>query len=275
MISLKCPVCGGILLREEKTVRCGKGHSFDIARQGYVNLLMSNKTSAKRHGDDKLMVAARRSFLEKGYYDPLRKAIADAAVGYTAGGVRLLDAGCGEGWYTAGVKEAIQADGRDCEVCGIDISREALIAASKRLPGSALAVAGINAVPLPDGAVDLLLNIFAPNDDVEFSRVLAPGGVLIRAVPGVDHLMGLKSAVYERPYLNPEPEYAPDGFSLLEKTEIKDRIVLRTPEDVRELFMMTPYYYKTGREDQRKLFALETLETEISFCLFVLRKMEN
>ena len=135
MSELTCPVCGGVLHREERSLRCGAGHCYDIARQGYVNLLRSNQSKSKRHGDDKRMVAARTAFLDAGYYAPLRDAIAAAAVEYTSGDADVLDAGCGEGYYTAHVLHALQAQGRSASVCGVDISRDALICAHRRAPG--------------------------------------------------------------------------------------------------------------------------------------------
>lgn len=98
MPELTCPVCGGALHREERSLRCGAGHCYDLARQGYVNLLRTNRSKDKRHGDDKRMVAARTAFLDAGYYAPLRDAIAAAATEYTTGDAGVLDAGCGEGY---------------------------------------------------------------------------------------------------------------------------------------------------------------------------------
>lgn len=269
MPDFKCPVCGGVLHREDRTMRCGSGHCYDLARQGYVNLLMSNRSSAKRHGDDKAMVLARQSFLEKGYYDCLRDAVCDLAVHRCGNSVDLLDAGCGEGWYTCGVKTALEQAGKECRAVGVDISREALIQAAKRSCGLQLAVGSVSALPVQDESCDLLLNIFAPNSDDEFFRVLRPGGILIRAVPLEEHLMGLKTAIYDRPYPNPAPQYAPEGFRLIERAEVRERLVLQSSEDIQNLFMMTPYYYKTGRRDQEKLQNLNALETELAFCLFI------
>ncbi len=269
MLDFKCPVCGSVLHREDRTMRCSSGHCYDLAKQGYVNLLMSNRSSAKRHGDDKQMVLARQSFLEKGYYDCLRDAVCSLAVRRCGSQVDLLDVGCGEGWYTCGVKTALERAGATCRATGVDISREALIQAAKRGCGLQLAVGSVSALPVLDSSCDLLLNIFAPNSDDEFFRVLRPGGVLIRAVPLEEHLMGLKAAIYDRPYANPAPQYTPEGFRLLERVDVRDRLTLESNEDIQDLFMMTPYYYKTGRQDQEKLQTLDALETELAFCLFV------
>ena len=273
MPELKCPVCGGALSQSERTLRCEKGHSYDLAKQNYVNLLMSNKSSAKRHGDDKLMVRARRDFLEKGYYLFLREEICRLAVEHCGEGVEFLDAGCGEGWYTSAVKEALESSGKSCSALGVDISKEALAAAGRRDKSLSLAVASINALPVADEKCDLLLNVFAPHDDAEFRRVLKKGGILIKVMPLETHLFGLKKAVYDEPYLNGAAEYAPEGFEKVCRSEIRKMISLESNEDIQNLFMMTPYYYKTGKSDQEKLLALSRLETEADFAVCVLRRL--
>ena len=272
MPTLTCPVCGGVLTKEDRSLRCSQRHSFDRAKQGYVNLLLSNKSSAKRHGDDKAMLLSRQAFLEKGYYTPLRDALCRQAVEYTTGAVDLLDIGCGEGWYTAGVKAALEQAGRACRACGLDISKDALIQAAKRKAELELVVGSVNALPIADASCTLLLNIFAPHDDREFLRVLSPGGIYLKVVPLQEHLMELKGAVYEHPYENPAPAYAPEGFRQLSFETLRYEITLDCPEDIQALFRMTPYYYKTGRRDQEKLAALTHLTTRIAFGVYVLRK---
>ena len=271
MPTLTCPVCGGVLTKEERRLCCDKRHSFDLAKQGYVNLLMNQRSSAKRHGDDKAMVLSRQSFLEKGYYAPLRDELCRLALAHTAGDVELLDVGCGEGWYTAGVKAALEEGGRSCRACGLDISKDALILCAKRRADIELVVGSVNALPLLDGSCTLLLNVFAPHDDGEFHRVLAPGGLYLKVVPLEEHLMELKAAVYDRPYENPPPAYAPAGFEQLAFETLRYDIALDDPEDIQALFMMTPYYYKTGRRDQEKLRVLTHLRTRIAFGIYVLR----
>ncbi len=273
MPALKCPVCGGALERVERIFRCEKGHSYDLAKQNYVNLLMSNKSSAKRHGDDKLMVRARKDFLDKGYYLFLRDEICRLAVEHCSDSVEFLDAGCGEGWYTSAVKEALVSAGKSCAALGVDISKEALIAAGKRDKSLSLAVASINSLPVMDGSCDLVLNVFAPSDDAEFRRVLKKGGLLIKAMPLESHLFGLKRAVYDEPYLNGPAVYAPEGFEEVCRSEVRRMLRLESGEDIRNLFMMTPYYYKTGKDDQEKLNRLSFLETEADFAVCVLRRV--
>ncbi len=272
MPEFKCPVCALALEKHERSFRCENGHGYDLARQGYVNLLMSNRSSGKRHGDDKLMVLSRKNFLDKGYYSPLLDKIKALALEYCGSSAEMLDIGCGEGWYTSAVGKAFADAGRTCRASGIDISKEALIQAHKRDGELSLAVAGVNALPFMDGSFDLLLNVFAPNDDREFHRVLKKGGIYLKAVPLERHLFGLKAAVYDKPYENPPAAYAPEGFNVLGRHDVCYTLRLDNNEDIKALFMMTPYYYKTGREDQQKLDTLTELETEIAFGVFLLQR---
>ena len=252
----RCPVCGGALADAPGRLVCGQGHSFDRARNGYVNLLLRGG-SGKRHGDDAAMVRSRRTFLERGYYAPVRDAVLRRlALSLPRGGC-ILDAGCGEGYYTAAVAAL-----PGTEVLGADISRTAVKACAGR--GIRCAVASSARLPLEDGCCDGVLALFAPVEAEEFRRVLRPGGVLVTASPLPRHLWSLKAAVYDRPYENDPPAEAVPGFLPGGYEDVEERIVLPTSEDVTALFCMTPYWYKTSRADQEKLAALDRLETELA-----------
>lgn len=264
----KCPVCGGLLDRQEKTLKCENNHCFDLAKQGYVNLLQSQKSSKKRHGDDSLMIKARQDFLEKGYYSCLRRSVGEMLLKFRKDEMTVADLGCGECWYTAEFYRLLSEQGIKAEICGIDISKQALIYGAKRCPQLQLAVASTADIPLPDFSCDAVISIFAPCTESEILRVLKSDGVWIKAFPLERHLMGLKSEIYEKPYENKVDRNAPDGFIIAEKSEIKDRITLDSSENIMNLFKMTPYYYKTGIEDQKKISVKNSLETEIEFGIY-------
>ena len=152
-MSFRCPVCSQELKKEEKIWVCPQGHTFDIAAKGYVNLLMSNSSGAKRHGDDRLMINARRDFLSKGFYEPLREAVYDALSADFPRGGTLLDAGCGECWYTSYFKNRLGESGLEPQVLGVDISKYALEKAPKSC-GVERAVASIYKLPVGDGECD-------------------------------------------------------------------------------------------------------------------------
>lgn len=273
MPKLICPVCSAELERCPQIFRCSGGHCYDISKYNYVNLLMSNRSSDKRHGDDKLMVRARKSFLEKDHYLFLRDEMCRLAAEFCPEKVDMLDAGCGEGWYSCGIKKALERSGKSCNAAGVDISKNALSYAGRRDPYIDWIVASVSSLPLMDSSCNLLLNVFAPHDDAQFRRVLRAGGLLLKVMPMENHLLGLKRAVYDMPYVNPPAEYVPEGFELLKKVELKQQLHLDTTEDILNLFMMTPYYYKTGRNDQKKLESLSSLDTELEFALFLLRRV--
>lgn len=228
-----------------------------------MNLLLDNAQN-KRHGDDKLMVKARTDFLEKGYYEPLRDKLCEIVGSKHT----ILDSGCGEGYYT-------EALAQNNSVCGIDISKDALKIAAKRCKDVSFAVASISDIPLDNNAVDTIVNVFAPDSRDEFNRILQDNGRLIAVVPMERHLYGLKSAIYDEPYLNPAVEFNREGYELVSKTELKYSITLQSNEDIISLFKMTPYYYKTGKTDQEKLTKLYSLTTEIEFCILEYKSIKK
>lgn len=267
-----CPVCHRPLTRGEHTMHCENNHCFDLARQGYVNLLLSQSSSSKRHGDDKRMVHSRSEFLDGGWYENLRDEVTAAVMRYADPGCTLLDAGCGEGYYTAAVFDALDHAGYGASVLGVDLSRDALIAACKRQKKLKLAVGSIFALPVGDASCELVLNIFAPCAAQEFSRILKPDGILIRVVPLRRHLYELKAVVYEHPYENEHEDPSLEGFTLLSQQELQRIIRLPSTQDLQNLFAMTPYYYKTGAADQLKLGELSSLDVTTAFGILIYRK---
>lgn len=250
----RCPVCKERLICNEKNYICKNGHNFDRAKQGYVNLLMSNKQGG--HGDDRLMVESREAFLEKGYYAPMRDAVCEVI----GKGNVLLDAGCGEGYYTS-----LFAENND--VFGIDVSKEALKKAARKCKSSEFAVASIYDMPVADGSLDVIVNIFAPDSQAEYLRTLKKGGRLITVTPMESHLYSLKKAVYDNPYKNPYVDPCKDGFEIISSKEIKYTADIESTNDVKCLFSMTPYYYNTSEKDRQKLDKIDRLKTEVEFLI--------
>ncbi|MPM05958.1 23S rRNA (guanine(745)-N(1))-methyltransferase [bioreactor metagenome] len=267
-----CPVCGKDLLEDGQSLRCENAHSFDIARSGYVNLLLSQQVKSKHHGDDKMMVRARRDFLNKGYYRPLLDSLSEAVRKHVKDGCVIFDAGCGECWYTANIYEYLAENQIEFEMLAVDISKDALTVGAKRCRLLKLAVASVFRLPMKDGSCDILTSVFAPCCETEFARVLKKGGILIRAVPLKRHLWSLKKAVYDNPYENQAEDFVLDRFELIGKQEITKTIHLSSGEDITNVFMMTPYYYKTSAEDQNKLRNLTELNTEIEFGILIYRR---
>lgn len=262
---LRCPVCGGPLLLAGRTLRCAKGHSHDLAKEGYAYLLPIQKKHAADPGDGKAMVRARREFLQSGFYAPFMRALASLCAEYPH--ARMVDAGCGEGSYDRFLLDALDAPA----LIGFDLSKEAVRLAARLVPQAAFCVGGSFCAPVRDGWADLLLNIFSPMAPAEFARVLRPGGVLIYAVPTARHLYGLKQVLYAAPYENEVRDTAYPGFAFLRTAEINDTITL-TGSMVQKLFAMTPYFWNTPADGAARLAACESLTTEIGFRFLVYQK---
>ena len=264
----KCPVCGGNLQAEGLSLQCEKRHNFDRAKKGAVYLLPSHQKHSDIPGDNPEMVRARRDFLGKGYYAHLRDTICDALRPVLQSGSVLLDAGCGEGYYTKGIHEMAQ----NCEIYGVDISKTAANFAAKADPTGHYAVASVFHLPVLDASCDAVVSIFAPYCGEEFQRVLKPDGIFVMAIPAAKHLWELKAAVYDSPYENAVKDYALDGFRFLEKREEKREIDLTSAEDIQRLFGMTPYAYRTGTKERERLASLETLHVRTDFEVLIYRK---
>ena len=268
---LICPKCRKKLAPEGKSMICPERHCYDMAKSGYVNLLPSNQMHAKLPGDNKLMVQARRTFLNKGYYSPLADALCKKVMEYTKENCKILDAGCGEGYYTAGIAEA--AEGIAAEIVGIDISKAAADCAAKRTKAAVFAVASVFHLPIETESVDILTTVFAPFCGEEFIRVLKPNGIMIMVIPAERHLWQLKCAVYEKPYLNEIKDTSIDGFELLSRNTITGEIFLDSREDISALFSMTPYFYKTDIAGTKRLAELDSLTTETGFEILTYRRL--
>ena len=266
-----CPNCGGKLNISDKVALCERGHSFDRARGGYYNLLVGNTGGV--HGDNKEMVLARRAFLGGGYYAPLANRIAELVATHTKPGGCLLDAGAGEGYYTDMVERALYERDGVSDISAFDISKDAVREISKKNPRISLAVAGSYHMPIADGEFDTVINTFSPLALEETSRVLKQGGIFIMAIPGEMHLFDLKQVIYDTPYKNVVADTALDGFELIEDEPLTYKFTLDSQEKIHNLFMMTPYAYRTRPADRAKVEALSSLECTADFRIFVYRRI--
>ena len=267
-----CPICAAPLERTAHAYRCPAGHSYDLAREGYVHLLPANRKHAKEPGDDKTMVAARNRFLEGGWYSHLRESLCAQVLACAGEGTVFLDAGCGEGYYTAAVVEALEQAGKLRAAAGVDLSKAALKRAARRTRDAEFAVASVYHMPVGDGAAGVLLDCFAPLALEEYRRVLRPGGVFLYVVPAPEHLMEMKAVLYDAPYENPDENVEYAGFRYLDVVRVSRRISLEG-ESILDLFGMTPYAWKTPREGVERLEALEKLEVTAAFRIHVFRRL--
>lgn len=261
---LICPKCKKKLSRINSSYKCEQMHTYDISSEGYVNLTVQKQGS----GDTKEMCRARRNFLQKGYYKILAEALGDILTQY--GVTSCVDMGCGEGYYD----REICKNGA-IELYGVDLAKETVRLASKAVKSVGIkaqyAVASIFEMPFEDESFDSALSVFAPVADAEAARVLVSNGIMVVVTPGEKHLDGLKQAIYERPYTNPEKQKQYPEFEVEKFERVTDKISV-CKEDIENLFLMTPYYWKTSKEDSAKLGRLEKLETCIDFIITIYRK---
>ncbi|GCE48211.1 23S rRNA (guanine745-N1)-methyltransferase [Thermosporothrix hazakensis] len=269
---LRCPICVTELTHHEKSLRCVHGHSFDIAREGYVNLLRKKAGM----GDSKEMLQARRAFLEEGYYAPLVKALHQQLESISEQEQRpltMLDAGCGTGYYLAHLQAALHTTTLGL---GFDISKEAIRLAARQYRETFFFVANVKEhLVLADNAINILLNIFAPRNIPEFARVLVPGGLLAIVIPGEYHLQELRDALHllsiEEQKRQHILEQCAPYFQLEATQEVTYRLSL-PHESLLQLLMMTPNYHHLNEEQYRAIRQSGSQETTADFLCLILRK---
>lgn len=265
-MDLLCPICGAPLAKGERALVCPSHHSFDIARQGYVNLLPVQQKHSQDPGDTREQVLSRRAFLDTGTYAPILEALIEAAREYGASG-EFLDVGCGEGYYCAGLSQAL-----GLPLTGVDISKEAVRAAAARYKGPNWLCATAAHLPVGDETVGLLTSLFALTLPEEFLRVLRPGGLYIQVVAAEDHLLGLKRIIYDR--LTHKEKHTTQelpGLTRLHSQHIAFDFTL-TKEQIPWLFAMTPHLFRIGKAGAARLAQAQTLEDRASCVLNVYRK---
>lgn len=269
---LICPICGERLHRTEHSFVCEGGtdkhHCFDISSSGYADLSYRSGGG----GDPKVAVTDRTAFLDKGYYHPIAKCITDICAEYLPSDFLLIDAGCGEGYYS----EQIAAHFPEAFVFGADLSKHAVHHASVRRNmrggnNSFYSVASLFRLPVSTASADCLLSVFAPIAGREAERVLRRNGILIAAVAGERHLYQLKEAIYDSVHLNDDRADLPDRSLLAEKRSVSYMCRIEEHEDIIRLFGMTPYRFRTSESSMRALNELKSLNVEISVELYVYR----
>ena len=266
-MELLCPICAKMLFKETGSYRCESGHSFDIARQGYVNLLPVQQKHSLHPGDTRQQVLARRSFLEAGFYAPISETLNQTALRLGCSGP-IVDVGCGEGYYSAGLAAAMGT-----ELVGLDISKEAVRCAAAKYKDALWLCATASAIPVPSHSAGIVTSLFALTMPEEFRRVLRPDGLYFQVLATQDHLLGLKSVIYPR-LLNKEKNTVPEisGFELLESVPIRFTFTVEG-QQVQNLFQMTPHVFRISAEGAARLAATETLTDTASCVLNVFRPL--
>lgn len=267
MTEIICPVCGELLTVTDRTYKCKNNHCFDMAKEGYVNLLTGNHRPGSEMGDNRDMALNRRAFLTKGYFDALVGALIEFINEKALPCPTIADICCGEGYYGDRIKKEI-----NCDMLGFDLSKEMVRLAAKRKNGITYFVGNLAHIPVRDSSVDIALHLFAPFHEKEFSRIIKDDGCILSVVAGENHLFELKELLYETPYKNDEMPPETENLTLTEKRKVSARVHLETNEDIMALFKMTPYYYHTKEQDKAKLRGIDTLDITTEFVIFVYKK---
>lgn len=292
-MDLICPICGSKLNRLDKSLVCAGHHCFDIARQGYVNLLTVQQKHSLHPGDTREQVLSRRAFLEAGYYAPIAEALIITSkelmvnlkeISVTSNKVKaisnelisnskeittpgeLLDVGCGEGYYSARLAGAL-----GMHLTGMDISREAVRCAAGKYKNGLWLCATASHIPVADHSCDLLTSLFALTMPEEFRRVLRPDGYFLQVLAAEDHLLGLKSIIYDHLIEKPK-DTVPDvpGFTLVKSVPIRFTFTVEG-EQVENLLSMTPHVFRIGKDGAQRLRETKSLTDTASCVLNVFR----
>ena len=287
---LRCPVCGGTFTREPSLLRCGNGHCFDLAKEGYVNLLPPGKGKNAHTGDEKTMVRARQTFLAAGLYAPISDGIAALLKQHlpTAHAPVLCDSGCGEGYHTLRIADSLSASRGNVLVYGFDASKIAVAYAAKAAERRGytgengigtegntictLCPANIFALPLAEHCTDAVISMFAPVATGENLRVLREDGMLVVASSGVQHLAEMRSLLYEDVHYHEDTPAAYEGFTLADTADVRYTMHVPDRDTLCALWTMTPFYYKTTPAGKERLLACDTLDCTVDVRLSVYKK---
>ena len=264
LTQLLCPIDQKELRQDGNTWRCQNKHCFDVAKQGYVNLLPVQNKKSLDPGDSKEMIAARRDFLNSGVYQPIAVALAKTLAGLCKEHEQLsiLDAGCGEGYYLNAVCEQLLLNDVELTATGLDISKWAVRSCKIRNPKLNGLVASNRQIPLPDHSQDIVLCTFGFPVFEEFKRILKPGGHIVMADPGPEHLIELRSQIYETVRRNPPADISAaliDDWHLSDSINVQFTTPPLSAEQFEQLLVMTPHLYRASREGRERAAKLQNM----------------
>jgi 23S rRNA (guanine745-N1)-methyltransferase len=264
-----CPLCQQPLKLKQKSFCCDNNHSFDCAKEGYVNLLPVQFKHSKDPGDNKAMVNARRAFLEKGFYQPLVEKMQSLYRQLSVPQALILDSGCGEGYYTAQHKTPSN------EVYGVDIAKNAIKIAAKRHQDCHFSVGSVAHFPFDNNIFDWIYSVYAPLKASEFIRLLKPQGYLLTVTPASQHLFELKEMIYRQAKAHPMEKDPLPELKLVNETRLSYPMEFSDNEDILNLLAMTPFAFKTTETLLERIKNLSTFRCQADFLLRIYQKNEG
>ena len=290
---IKCPVCGGNLKRIEKSLVCENRHTFDVAKQGYVNLLPPGKEKNARTGDEQLMVKARVDFLAGGYYSAISRKLSELISNHICddenGTVVVCDMGCGEGYHTCNITACLaEMKNQPVLSLGLDASKHAAVYSSRLSRAKGMMPAGgigaafesetqayftpsnIFHLPVRDHSVNVAVSMFAPIAWDEVLRILKPGGILAVVASGRDHLMEMRNIIYDNVHITDFEPISHEGFIEVCRDSLTYKADILSNDQIKNLFIMTPFYYKTTEAGRERLYSKEQLSVtiDVNYMIF-------
>jgi 23S rRNA (guanine745-N1)-methyltransferase len=266
MFELICPLCRSALQTHDKTWLCMNGHAFDVSREGYVNLLPVQHKKSLSPGDTADSVAARRRFLSAGHYQPLRDAVARVLRGLSA--QRMLDLGCGEGYYTEAMRGEVPL------VSGLDIAKPAIQLAARQQKQVTWLVGSAALLPFADASLDVVSSLFSPLPVTEMHRVLKPNGHVLMVTPAPDHLWQVRKGLFEAVRAHEPDKFLQafhDDFVLSNRQRVEAPLTL-SQAALKDLLAMTPYAWKATAERRALLEANEIFQTLAAFDVMLFKR---
>ena len=267
---IKCPVCNQLLINEKNTYKCENNHTFDLAKEGYLNLLLNAK---KTSGDSKEMMAARRDFLAKGYYEKLSDQVNQSLKNNCSTDQAILDIGCGEGYYLSRFQKTFAKEAAN--FYGMDISKLGIRMAAKKNSMIHWLVANFAKLPFTDRSVSTVLSMFAEYSVPEIDRILTDDGTVVIVRAASNHLIELKNIIY--PEIHEKVKASSiktfPNFSVKQE-HFSYKVTIDSTEDLLSLLLMTPHYWKIKPEGIENLKKFNSLEVTISIEIDLLKRQK-
>ena len=268
----QCPLCSQPLALTGNCFKCESNHQFDIAKEGYVNLIPANKKRSKNPGDNVDMMQARRRFLNTGCYSKLRDRVSQlCAEQLNNSQYRVLDIGCGEGYYTSTIESTLSAVSAAPQVFGLDISKVAIRYAAKKYPDCHFSVASSQRLPFQSNSLDLVLRIYAPCHQDELIRCIDDNGSIVTVTPAARHLYQLRELLYDGVRLHSEEAETFSGFTLAHEEKLNYPMSL-SGSDALDLLQMTPFAWKATPEIKANLAKADKFSCEADFMIRIYNK---